>query len=175
MTKLCWTWCYINSGTEILNSASQPLSRSRDGLSGERDSLLRCVGGVGEAGASYMNTWFNCNSELFIDSLPGYPLHIGILHPGRSFQLDEEGRYFDRSEIRKVHVLIIRFSQLYITICLFAMYIYIYIYACIYIPVNFSIVIVLHHMCYYMGNKFCIPSVFWNIIYMYVLMIICQV
>ena len=24
-------------------------------FSGERDSLLRCVGGVGEAGASYMN------------------------------------------------------------------------------------------------------------------------
>ena len=24
-------------------------------FSGERDSLIRCVGGVGEAGASYMN------------------------------------------------------------------------------------------------------------------------
>ena len=29
--------------------------RGLSALSGERDSLLRCVGGVGEAGASYMN------------------------------------------------------------------------------------------------------------------------
>ena len=33
----------------------------RSALSGERDSLLRCVGGVGEAGASYMNKGFNYN------------------------------------------------------------------------------------------------------------------
>ena len=35
-------------------------------FSGERDSLLHCVGGVGEAGASYMNKWFNCHQELFL-------------------------------------------------------------------------------------------------------------
>ena len=29
--------------------------RGLSAFSGERDSLLRCVGGVGEAGASYMN------------------------------------------------------------------------------------------------------------------------
>ena len=29
--------------------------RGLSALSGERDSLLHCVGGVGEAGASYMN------------------------------------------------------------------------------------------------------------------------
>ena len=40
--------------------------RGLSALSGERDSLLRCVGGVGEAGASYMNKWSNCNQELFL-------------------------------------------------------------------------------------------------------------
>ena len=40
--------------------------RGLSALSGERDSLLRCVGGVGEAGASYVNKWFNCNQELFL-------------------------------------------------------------------------------------------------------------
>ena len=35
-------------------------------FSGERGSLLRCVGSVGEAGASHMNKWFNCNQELFL-------------------------------------------------------------------------------------------------------------
>ena len=44
--------------------------RGLSAFSGERDSLLRCVGGDGEAGASYMNKWFNCYPALFPDSLP---------------------------------------------------------------------------------------------------------
>ena len=51
--------------------------RGLSAFSGERDSLLRCVGGDGEAGASYVNKLFNCNPELFLDSLPGCPLHLG--------------------------------------------------------------------------------------------------
>ena len=51
--------------------------RGLSAFSGEPDSLLRCVGGVGEAGASYMNKLFNCNTELFLYTLPGCPLHFG--------------------------------------------------------------------------------------------------
>ena len=40
--------------------------RGLSAFSGELDSLLRSVGGVGEAGASYVNKWFNCNQELFL-------------------------------------------------------------------------------------------------------------
>ena len=40
--------------------------RGLSAFSGEQDSLLRCVGGVGEAGALYVNKWFNCNQELFL-------------------------------------------------------------------------------------------------------------
>ena len=51
--------------------------RGLSALSGERDSLLRCVGGAGEAGASYVNKWFNCNQELFLlFPFPLSPLHI---------------------------------------------------------------------------------------------------
>ena len=35
-------------------------------FSGELDSLLRCAVSVGEAGASYVNKWFNCTEELFL-------------------------------------------------------------------------------------------------------------
>ena len=51
--------------------------RGLSALSGELDSLLRYVGGVGEAGASYVNKLFNCNQELFlVFPLPWSPLHI---------------------------------------------------------------------------------------------------
>ena len=55
-------WCSIKIG---LNNYEYYVCKLR-GLSaffGELDSLLPCVGGVGEAGASYVNTWFNCNQE----------------------------------------------------------------------------------------------------------------
>ena len=35
--------------------------RGLSAFSGELDSLLHCVGGVGEAAASYVNKLFNCN------------------------------------------------------------------------------------------------------------------
>ena len=53
--------------------------RGLSAFSRERDSLLRCVGGDGEAGAFYVNKWFNCNPKLFLDSLPECPLHIWVL------------------------------------------------------------------------------------------------
>ena len=45
-------------------------------FSGELYSLLRCAGGVGEAGTSYMNTLSNRTNELFLlFPPPWYPLH----------------------------------------------------------------------------------------------------
>ena len=46
--------CSIKIGLNIYEYNVCKL-RGLSALSGELDSLLRCVGGVGEAGASYMN------------------------------------------------------------------------------------------------------------------------
>ena len=78
---ICWTWFYVivkwrdwYSGVRAIGPEYGQLYgfglinyvyyacklRGLSAFSGARDSLLRCVGGVGEAGASYMNKWFNC-------------------------------------------------------------------------------------------------------------------
>ena len=49
--------------------------RGLSAFSGELDSLLRCVDGAGEAGASNVNKLFNCNQEL---SLSGYVFYGGM-------------------------------------------------------------------------------------------------
>ena len=47
--------CYIKIGLDIYKYYVCKL-RGLSALSGEHDSLLRCAGGAGEAGASYVNT-----------------------------------------------------------------------------------------------------------------------
>ena len=85
--ELCWTYFYVISGVERLILRRRiPESeygysikiglniyeynvcklRGLSAFSVKLDSLLRCAGGVGEAGASYMNKWFNCTKELFL-------------------------------------------------------------------------------------------------------------
>ena len=86
--ELCWTYFYVTSelvrlilrrrspepesGCSIkigLNSYKYYACINWRGLSafaGELDSLLRCAGGVGEAGASYMNECSNRTKELFL-------------------------------------------------------------------------------------------------------------
>ena len=58
-------WCIIKIGLNIYEYYVCKL-RGLSAFSGELDSLLRCAGGVVEAGASYMNKWFNCIKELFL-------------------------------------------------------------------------------------------------------------
>ena len=94
--QLCWTWFYVISGAERLIPLGPEYERcSQIGLnnyeyyvcklrglsafSGELDSLLGCVRGVGEAGASYMNKWFNCNQELFL-VFPSPEVRYRLLH-----------------------------------------------------------------------------------------------
>ena len=88
MMELCWTYFYVisevvrlilrrrspepESGGSIkigLNSYKYYVCINWSGLSalsGELYSLLRCAGGVGEAGASYMNKLSNRTKELFL-------------------------------------------------------------------------------------------------------------
>ena len=59
--------CYIKTGLDICKYYDFVCKlRGLNALSGEHDSLLRCVDGVGEAGASYVNKRFNFNQELFL-------------------------------------------------------------------------------------------------------------
>ena len=52
-----WTNCILYTCT---------IWRGLSAFSGELDSLLRCAGSVGEAGASYVNKWSNRTEELFL-------------------------------------------------------------------------------------------------------------